>query len=211
MIFSRALYRELASAAGATFTVLFSVCITWTLIAILGRAAGGRVASGDVVALIAFQSLNYLPTVLTLTSFISVLVVLTRTYRDSEMVVWFASGQSLLRWIRPVLVFVEQAQYKTRLRFFEVATETVNERFPVHFEEGFAKAMAEAGLTGVTVSLTDYRDVVGTYDAVASIEMVEAVGEAYWPAYLDAVARALKPGGRAALQYITIDDAIFDA
>ncbi|MEG8029486.1 cyclopropane-fatty-acyl-phospholipid synthase family protein [Sphingomonas aerolata] len=71
--------------------------------------------------------------------------------------------------------------------------------------------MAEAGLTGVTVSLTDYRDVVGTYDAVASIEMVEAVGEAYWPAYLDAVARALKPGGRAALQYITIDDAIFDA
>ena len=105
MIFSRALYRELASAAGATFTVLFSVCITWTLIAILGRAAGGRVASGDVVALIAFQSLNYLPTVLTLTSFISVLVVLTRTYRDSEMVVWFASGQSLLRWIRPVLVF----------------------------------------------------------------------------------------------------------
>lgn len=71
--------------------------------------------------------------------------------------------------------------------------------------------MAEAGLTGVTVSLTDYRDVVGTYDAVASIEMVEAVGEAYWPAYLDAVARALRPGGRAALQYITIDDAIFDA
>jgi len=105
MIFSRALYRELASAAGATFTVLFSVCITWTLIAILGRAAGGRVASSDVVALIAFQSLNYLPTVLTLTSFISVLVVLTRTYRDSEMVVWFASGQSLLAWIRPVLVF----------------------------------------------------------------------------------------------------------
>ena len=105
MIFSRALYRELASAAGATFTVLFTVCITWTLIAILGRAAGGRVASSDVVALIAFQSLNYLPTVLTLTSFISVLVVLTRTYRDSEMVVWFASGQSLLAWIRPVLVF----------------------------------------------------------------------------------------------------------
>ncbi|MDB5748158.1 MAG: lptF [Massilia sp.] len=105
MIFHRALHRELASAAGATFTVLFTVCITWTLIAILGRAAGGRVASGDVVALIAFQSLNYLPTVLILTSFISVLVAVTRSYRDSEMVVWFASGQSLLAWIRPVLVF----------------------------------------------------------------------------------------------------------
>jgi lipopolysaccharide export system permease protein len=105
MIFHRALHRELASAAGATFTVLFTVCVTWTLIAILGRAAGGRVASSDVVALIAFQSLNYLPTVLILTSFISVLVVITRSYRDSEMVVWFASGQSLLAWVRPVLVF----------------------------------------------------------------------------------------------------------
>jgi lipopolysaccharide export system permease protein len=105
MIFQRALHRELASAAGATFTVLFTVCVTWTLIAILGRAAGGRVASGDVVALIAFQSLNYLPTVLILTSFISVLVAVTRSYRDSEMVVWFASGQSLVAWIRPVLAF----------------------------------------------------------------------------------------------------------
>jgi lipopolysaccharide export system permease protein len=105
MIFQRALHRELASAAGATFTVLFTVCVTWTLIAILGRAAGGRVASGDVVALIAFQSLNYLPTVLILTSFISVLVAVTRSYRDSEMVVWFASGQSLVAWIRPVLTF----------------------------------------------------------------------------------------------------------
>jgi cyclopropane-fatty-acyl-phospholipid synthase len=71
--------------------------------------------------------------------------------------------------------------------------------------------MAEAGLDGVTVSLTDYRDVAGQYDAVASIEMVEAVGEEYWPAYLQAVARALKPGGRAAIQYIAIDDAIFEA
>jgi cyclopropane-fatty-acyl-phospholipid synthase len=69
--------------------------------------------------------------------------------------------------------------------------------------------MARVGLEGVTVSLTDYRDIEGSYDAVASIEMVEAVGEYYWPAYLEAVARALKPGGRAAIQFISIDDAIF--
>jgi len=105
MIFHRALRRELAASAGATFTVLFTVLVTWTLISILGKAAGGKVASGDVVALIAFAMLNYLPTILTLTSFISVLAVVTRTYRDSEMVVWFASGLSLTRWIRPVLVF----------------------------------------------------------------------------------------------------------
>ena len=105
MIFNRALQRELAASAGAAFTVLFTILVTWTLISILGKAAGGKVASSDVLALIMFAMLNYLPTVLSLTSFISVLVVLTRSYRDSEMVVWFASGQSLLRWIRPVLTF----------------------------------------------------------------------------------------------------------
>lgn len=105
MIFQRALQRELAASAGATFTVIFSILVTWTLIAILGKAAGGKVASGDVVALIFFAMLNYLPTVLTLTSFISVLAVVTRSYRDSEMVVWFASGLSLVRWIRPILTF----------------------------------------------------------------------------------------------------------
>jgi lipopolysaccharide export system permease protein len=95
----------LASVAGATFTALFTVFVTWTLISILGKAAGGRVASSDVLALIAFAVLNYLPTILILTSFISVLSVVTRSYRDSEMVVWFASGQSLTRWIAPVLTF----------------------------------------------------------------------------------------------------------
>ncbi|BCA57788.1 SAM-dependent methyltransferase [Sphingomonas sp. HMP6] len=78
-------------------------------------------------------------------------------------------------------------------------------------ERAVADRIAAAGLSGVTVSRTDYRDVTGTYDAVASIEMVEAVGQEYWPAYLAAIARALKPGGRAALQYIAIDDAIFEA
>lgn len=62
-----------------------------------------------------------------------------------------------------------------------------------------------------TVLLQDYRDVTGQYDAIASVEMVEAVGERYWPAYLDAIARLLKPGGRAAIQFISIDDAIFPA
>ena len=58
---------------------------------------------------------------------------------------------------------------------------------------------------------SDYRDVDGAYDAIASVEMVEAVGEQYWPAYLDTVARCLKPGGRAAIQYICIADDVFEA
>jgi cyclopropane-fatty-acyl-phospholipid synthase len=61
------------------------------------------------------------------------------------------------------------------------------------------------------ILLTDYRDATGQYDAIASVEMVEAVGCAYWPAYIAAIDRLLRPGGRAAIQYILIDDAIFES
>lgn len=57
----------------------------------------------------------------------------------------------------------------------------------------------------------DYRDVAGAYDAVVSVEMVEAVGQEYWPDFFDCLERNLKPGGRAVLQFITIDDAVFPA
>ena len=62
-----------------------------------------------------------------------------------------------------------------------------------------------------SAALTDYRDVTGKYDSIASVEMVEAVGQRYWPDYLATIARCLKPGGRAAIQYIRIEDDVFDA
>ena len=71
--------------------------------------------------------------------------------------------------------------------------------------------IAEAGLTDkIDIRLTDYRDIDERYDAIASVEMVEAVGARWWPAYLDTISCALKPGGRAALQYISIDHRLFD-
>ena len=71
--------------------------------------------------------------------------------------------------------------------------------------------LARAGLAGRTdIRLTDYRDAAGRFDAVASVEMVEAVWQEYWPAYLQAVARALKPGGRAALQFISMRGELFE-
>ncbi len=80
-------------------------------------------------------------------------------------------------------------------------------------QKAFADArLAQAGLADrVRIALTDYREIQGQYDALVSVEMVEAVGQAYWPAYLDAIARALKPGGRAALQLITIREELFEA
>ena len=57
----------------------------------------------------------------------------------------------------------------------------------------------------------DYRDVAGQYDAVVSVEMVEAVGEEYWPDFFDCIARNLASGGRAAIQYIAIREDLFPA
>ena len=105
MIFQRALRRELLSTAGAVFTTLFTITITVMLIRILGQAAGGKVASRDVIELIGFAALTVLPVLLINTGFISVLLVVTRSYQDSEMVVWFTAGMSLSRWVRPVMMF----------------------------------------------------------------------------------------------------------
>jgi cyclopropane-fatty-acyl-phospholipid synthase len=68
-----------------------------------------------------------------------------------------------------------------------------------------------AGLSDlVDVQLRDYRDIEGTYDAVVSIEMLEAVGHEYFPAYFEVVDAALKPGGRASIQSITFPDAAYE-
>lgn len=76
----------------------------------------------------------------------------------------------------------------------------------------YARArMERAGLSDrVEIRRQDYRDVEGQFDKVASIEMFEAVGEKYWPAYFGKIADVLKPGGRAGLQIITIRDELFD-
>ncbi len=71
--------------------------------------------------------------------------------------------------------------------------------------------IAEAGLSHqIEVRLEDYRVTHGAYDKIASVEMVEAVGQRWWPAYLDCIACNLAPGGAAALQFISIDHRLFD-
>jgi lipopolysaccharide export system permease protein len=71
----------------------------------LGQAASGAITTAGVATLMGFATINYLPVLFSLTLFISVLMTLTRSYRDSEMIVWFTSGMSLTAWIRPVLAF----------------------------------------------------------------------------------------------------------
>ena len=105
MIFLRTLLREFANLAVAVFLSLFMIALTTRLIRLLGQAAGGKIPSDAVVAFLGFSALNLLPVLLSLTLFISVLLALNRSWRDSEMVIWFNSGLSLAAWIRPVLMF----------------------------------------------------------------------------------------------------------
>jgi cyclopropane-fatty-acyl-phospholipid synthase len=75
-----------------------------------------------------------------------------------------------------------------------------------HEQKRLAREWVEAaGLSGlVEVRVQDYREVGGLYDAIVSVEMIEAVGEAYWPTYFAALDRLLAPGGRVAIQAITM-------
>ncbi|MFN7055500.1 class I SAM-dependent methyltransferase [Hyphomonas sp.] len=98
------------------------------------------------------------------------------------------------------------AEYAAKQRGSRVTCLTISPA-----QRDYAEArMARQGLSGlVDIRLEDYRDHKGSYDGVASIEMFEAVGEAYWPSYFSKVHSSLKPGGRAALQIITIEDRLF--
>lgn len=105
MIFHRALLREFAGLAGAVFMTLFAIALTTRLIRLLGDAAGGKIPSDAVAAFMGFFALGALPVLLSLTMFIAVLLTLTRSWRDSEMVIWFTAGLPLTAWLKPVMLF----------------------------------------------------------------------------------------------------------
>jgi cyclopropane-fatty-acyl-phospholipid synthase len=100
------------------------------------------------------------------------------------------------------------AEYAARERGVEVTSITISQEQHRYASERIQRA----GLGNqVSVQLVDYRDVQGRFDHLASIEMFEAVGEKYWPAFFAKVADTVRPGGRAALQVITIDDDAYEA
>lgn len=102
-IFHRALLSEFASNGLLVFAVLLGIIVISQLIRFLSEAVSGAIAVDGVLALLGFSAMNYLPVLLSISLFVSILLTLSRCYRDSEMVVWFCSGIGLTRWIRPVL------------------------------------------------------------------------------------------------------------
>ncbi len=105
MLFHSSLRKELARSFGATLVVLVTVVMTMTLIRTLGEAGRGVFNPSDVMIIMGYTVLADMPTILSMCLFIAVLSVLTRMFRDSEMVIWFGSGQGLTSLIKPLFRF----------------------------------------------------------------------------------------------------------
>ena len=105
MLFQSSLRKELSRSFGATFVVLFTIVVTMMLIRTLRLAARGSVNPSEVFLVLAYTSLGYLPTILSLCLFIAIVATLSRMYTESEMVIWFSAGRGLGTFVRPLFQF----------------------------------------------------------------------------------------------------------
>ena len=105
MLFHSSIRKELARSFGATLVVLVTVVMTMTLIRTLGEAGRGIFNPADVMIIMGYTVLSDMPTILSMCLFLAVLNVLTRMFRDSEMVIWFGSGRGLTSLIKPLFRF----------------------------------------------------------------------------------------------------------
>lgn len=105
MIFRRTLVRELTATAIGLSVVLVAILFTNLVLRLLARAAGGAVAPDGILALLGFNALYYLNVLLAVALFLTVLLTLSRWYRDSEMIVWMTSGQPITALLKPILWF----------------------------------------------------------------------------------------------------------
>jgi lipopolysaccharide export system permease protein len=105
MLFHSSIRKELARSFGASLVVLFTIVLTMLLIRTLGLASKGSVNPQEIMLVLGYTVLGQMPTILTLALFISIVFTLSRMYRDSEMIIWFASGRSLAGFLAPVMRF----------------------------------------------------------------------------------------------------------
>jgi len=105
MLFHSSIRKELARTFGATLVVLITIVMTIMLIRTLGQATRGSVNPQDVMMVMGYTVLGQLATILTLSLFIAIVGTLSRMYRDSEMVIWFASGRGLSGFLGPLFRF----------------------------------------------------------------------------------------------------------
>jgi lipopolysaccharide export system permease protein len=105
MLFHSSIRKELARGFGATLVVLVTIVMTMTLIRTLSQASRGSVNPQEVMMVMGYTVLGYLPPILTLSLFIAIVATLSRMYRDSEMVIWFSAGRGLSAFLGPLFRF----------------------------------------------------------------------------------------------------------
>jgi lipopolysaccharide export system permease protein len=105
VILDNSFRREAARTFGATLVALLTVVLTWVLFRVLSQSGRGQIDPQDVAIFIGLTLLGYLGPLMTITLFLTVLVVLTRWYRESEMAVWQSSGVGVFGLLRPVWRF----------------------------------------------------------------------------------------------------------
>ena len=105
MIFRRALLRELTINAIFVFVVLVAIFVAQILVKLIGAASAGSLPTDALMPLVGFRIITLLAPLIVISAFVAILLTLSRAWRDSEMAIWMSSGQSLLSWIRPVMLF----------------------------------------------------------------------------------------------------------
>lgn len=105
MLFHSSVRKELARSFGAALVVLVTIVMTMALVRTLSQASRGSVNPQEVLMVMGYSVLGYLPPILTLSLFIAIVGTLSRMYRDSEMVIWFAAGRGLSAFLGPLFRF----------------------------------------------------------------------------------------------------------
>jgi lipopolysaccharide export system permease protein len=105
MLFHSSVRKELARSFGATLVVLVTIVMTMTLVRTLSQASRGSVNPQEIMMVMGYTVLGYLPLVLTLSLFTAIVATLSRMYRDSEMAIWFSAGRGLSAFVKPLFQF----------------------------------------------------------------------------------------------------------
>jgi lipopolysaccharide export system permease protein len=105
MLFHSSIRKEMSRTFGATVVVLATIVMTMLLIRTVGLATRGSVDPAEVMMVLGYTVLGHAPTILTLSLFVATVSTLSRMYGDSEMAIWFSSGQGLGSFLRPLIRF----------------------------------------------------------------------------------------------------------
>ncbi len=105
MLFRRSLLQELISATVGAFLILLGIVIAQRAGYLIRLAAKGVLPNDALGTMLVFNIIKFLPMLLSLALFLSILMTLSRWYRDSEMIIWFSAGLSFNSWVRPTMAF----------------------------------------------------------------------------------------------------------